>query len=78
MIENEKQDMMAERSEQAAVKINTTTQTGKILMTINNLQIKCQFERPDMIISRKDYEESGADLIKNYNNTGESCKKAIA
>jgi len=41
MIENEKQDMMAERSEQAAVKINTTTQTGKILMTINNLQIKC-------------------------------------
>jgi len=31
-----------------------------------------------MIISRKDYEESGAEAIKNYNNTGESCKKAIA
>ena len=48
---------MAERSEQAQVKSLKTTETGKILMTIDNLHTKCEKERGQMIISRKDYEE---------------------
>lgn len=48
-------------------------------MTINNLHKLCTEElRGEMIISKKDYEESGYnDSIKNYDNTGLSCKKAI-
>jgi len=69
--------MMGERSEQAAIKSKKTTETGKILMTINNLHKKCEEERNEMIISKKEYEESGTDAVKNYDNTGKSCKKAI-
>jgi hypothetical protein len=46
-------------------------------MTINNLHEKCETDRAEMIISKKDYEESGTKDYKNYDNTGEACKKAI-
>ena len=78
---------MSEKSEQAAIKTQQTTETGKILMTINNLHEKCvgdphakeksTIERGEMIISKKEYEDSNTDQYKNYNNTGNSCKKAI-
>lgn len=56
-----------------------TTETGRTLMTINNLHKKCTDElRGEMIISKKDYEESGYnDSIKNYDSTALSSKKAI-
>ena len=66
-----------ERSEIAALKSLKTTETGKILMTINNLHHKCDTLRKEMIISKKDYEESGTQNIVNYDHTGQSCKKAI-
>jgi hypothetical protein len=54
-------------------------------MTINNLHLKCvgnpnektTAERGEMIISKKEYEESKTDSTKDYDNTGKSCKKAI-
>ena len=49
-IENERLDMLNERDELAAAKSNETTETGKILMTINNLEIKCSAKRPEMIL----------------------------
>jgi hypothetical protein len=61
----------------AAIKSQKTTETGKILMTINNLHQKCETTRKEMIISRKDYEDSGTEKFTNYDDTGNSCKKAI-
>jgi hypothetical protein len=46
-------------------------------MTINNLHHKCEEKRNEMIISKKEYEESGTKNINNYDHTGQSCKKAI-
>jgi len=46
-------------------------------MTINNLHKKCEEERKEMIISKKEYEESHSDKIINYDDTGKSCNKAI-
>ena len=47
-------------------------------MTINNLHFKCEDLRNEMIISKKEYEESGVEkTTKNYNDSGLSCKKAI-
>ena len=46
-------------------------------MTINNLHEKCEDKRKEMIISRKDFEDSGTEKTLNYNDTGNSCKKAI-
>ena len=31
----------------------------------------------EMIITKKEYDESGADKCNDYNDTGKSCKKAI-
>jgi len=64
-------------SEQAAFKSKQTTETGKTLMTINNLHKKCETLRKEMIISKKEYEEADLENIVNYDNTGQSCKKAI-
>ena len=76
-IENEKTILNNKRKEIAAEKSQETTETGKILMTINNLHHKCEEERKEMIISRKDYEESGTEKTHNYDETDKSCKKAI-
>jgi len=46
-------------------------------MTINNLHKKCETLRKEMIISKKEYEEADLENIVNYDNTGQSCKKAI-
>lgn len=50
-------------------------------MTINNLHKLCDEPKfggkYEFIITKKEYEESGTDLTKNYDNTNASCKKAI-
>ena len=76
-IENEKTILNNKRKEIAAEKSQETTETGKILMTINNLHEKCEEKREGMIISRKDFEDSGTGKTLNYNDTANSCKKAI-
>jgi hypothetical protein len=51
-------------------------------MTIDNMYHKVMKHKIDgkegeMIITKKEYDESGADKCNDYNDTGKSCKKAI-
>ena len=78
---------MADRDEQTKIKSEKTTETGKILMTIENLYLKCAYEKPfqgnnTMIVSKADYEEllnneKGNKAIDNFDNTALSGQKAI-
>ena len=78
---------MADRDEQTKIKSEKTTETGKILMTIENLYLKCANEKPfqgnnTMIVSKTDYDEllnreRGNKAIENFDNTQLSGHKAI-
>ena len=76
---------MAERDQKTKQKSIRTTETGKILMTIENLYQKCAHEKPfvgTMIVSKTDYDElmnkeKQNDSINNFDNTTLSGQKAI-
>lgn len=81
-IENEKAILKGEQTENAAIKTQQTTETGKILMTIDNMHVMVTKHEIDgkageMIITKKEYDESGAEKTTDYDDTGKSCKKAI-
>jgi hypothetical protein len=74
-IDNEKSALFAQRDESTKQKSKKTTETGKTLMTIENLYVKCSTERPDMITSTKDYKDW--EKVKNFDNTTHSGKKSV-
>ena len=62
---------MAERDQETKQKSIRTTETGKILMTIENLYQKCAHEKPfigSMIVSKTDYDE-----LMNKEKLNETC-----
>ena len=74
-IDSEKSKLLAQRDENTKQKSQKTTETGKMLMTIENLHKKCEQKSADMITSTKDFKAH--EKIKNFDNTTESGKKAI-
>ena len=66
--------MLAERDEKAKEKSRNITETGQILMTIENLYAKCN-AMPDIFPSTKNYKKW--EGLKNFNNTSQSGEKAV-
>ena len=74
-IDKRKGQLLAERDEKTKEKSAKTTETGKMLMTIENLHIKCNKKSGDMITSTKDYKQW--EKVKNFDNTNVSGQKSI-
>lgn len=79
-VDNQKSNLLAQRDENTRLISKQTTETGKLLMTINNLfdNIHKKKERQDMITSKSDYDDSDYDKVKNFDKTGQSANKSIA
>ena len=64
---------MAQRDESTKLKSKKITETGQILMTIDNLYQKCE-QMKDIFPSNKNVRLY--DKVKDYNNTQQSGEKA--
>lgn len=76
-IDNLKSQLLAERDENAKQKSQKETETGKLLMSIDNLYNKCQKERGDMITSTKDIKKKEYEDLKGFDNTTKSGMKSV-
>lgn len=74
-IENERAQLLAQKDENAKLKSEKTTETGRILMTIDNLFFKCQEKKIDQFFAVKDFKDH--ESLKNYDDTTKSGRKAI-
>ena len=78
-MDNEKSSYLAQRDENNKVINSQTTETGKLLMTIDNMFKNISDgpkERKDMIISKQEYEKYEKKF--DFNDTLESAQKSIA
>ena len=66
--------MLAERDEKTKIKSKNITETGQILMTIDNLYTKCN-KMQDIFPSTKNYKKW--ENLKNFDNTSQSGEKAV-
>jgi chromosome segregation ATPase len=79
-VDQEKNDLLNQRDENTKLISQQTTETGKMLFTINNTFEKLQAEKEIKAISytyRKEYDESKHDETKNFDKTLKSANKAI-
>lgn len=65
-IDNSKSTLLAERDTMAKEKSKTISETGQLLMTIENLYSKC-LHMPDIFPSTKNYKKW--EHLKNFDNT---------
>ena len=72
-VDKEKSQLLAQRDESTKLKSKKITETGQILMTIDNLYQKCE-QMKDIFPSNKNVRLY--DKVKDYNNTQLSGEKA--
>ncbi len=72
-IDKEKSLLLAQRDENTKLKSKKITETGQILMTIENLFEKCQ-QMPDIFPSTKNLK--GLEDVKNFDDTHKRGQKA--
>ena len=72
-VDKEKSQLLAQRDESTKLKSKKITETGQILMTIDNLYQKCE-QMKDIFPSNKNVRLY--DKVKDYNNTQMSGEKA--
>ena len=76
-IDQEKSHLQQQRDEVAKEKSKQVTETGQMLMTINNIYDKCAHNNVKIIYpSLSNYNIDKYDNIKNFNNSGKSGEKA--
>ena len=74
LIDKVKSALLAQRDEKTKEKSKNITETGQVLMTIENLYAKCG-AMPDIFPSTKNYKKW--EHLKNFDNTPQSGEKAV-
>ena len=74
-IDTLKGKLLAQRDENTKQKSKKTTETGKMLMTIENLYNKCYKERHDMITYMANVK--AFDKVKYFDEPNKSGEKAV-
>ena len=72
-VDKEKSQLLAQRDESTKLKSKKITETGQILMTIDNLYQKCE-QMKDIMPPKKNV--TSFEKVKDFNNTQLSGEKA--
>lgn len=77
-IDKKKSQLLAQRDENTRMRSNKITETGQVLMTIDNLYEKCSQKHPDVFPLTAKYTQdfSSFDSIKDFDKPNDRGRKA--